>query len=194
MPDEERAMSPTHTVVQLPQGPVQYLEQGQGQPVLFVHGLLVDHAIWRPLLPALSPRARCILPTWPLGAHTLAMKPKADLSVDGQVALIADFMAALDLRDVILVGNDSGGALAQMVCARHPERIARLVLTTCDAHDVFPPPMFSYLKWLGHSPALGWLMAQATHHMPLLRRLPIAFGDLTDAPLDGALIEQWLRP
>lgn len=187
-------MSPTPNIVQLPQGPVRYLEQGQGQPVVFVHGLLVDHQIWRPLLPELSEGLRCIVPDWPLGAHALAMAPDSDLSVPGVARLIAHFLAALDLQDVILVGNDSGGALAQMVCAHHPERIAKLVLTTCDAYDIFPPPTFAYLKWLGHSPALGWLSAQSMHHLPLLRRLPIAYGDLTDAPLDAALIEQWLLP
>lgn len=178
----------------LPQGPVQYQEHGQGQPVVFVHGLLVDHRLWQPLLPHLGPGLRCLLPDWPLGAHAVPMSPEADLSVEGVARLIADFIAALDLQDVILVGNDSGGALAQMVCARFPERIARLVLTTCDAHDVFPPPAFAYLKWLGHSPALGWLSAQLMHHVPPLRRLPFVFGDLTDAPIEPALIEHWLAP
>jgi pimeloyl-ACP methyl ester carboxylesterase len=181
-------------ILQLPQGPVPYLEQGQGQAIVFVHGLMVDNKIWQPLLSELSQGLRCILPNWPLGAHSMPMKPEADLSVLGMTRLIADFIAALDLRDVILVGNDTGGALAQMVCAQFPERISRMVLTTCDAYDVFPPPVFGFLKWLGHIPALAWLTAQLMHHVPPLRRLPFAFGDLTDAPLDGELIERWLKP
>ncbi|MBI5924658.1 MAG: alpha/beta hydrolase [Aquabacterium sp.] len=181
-------------VLQLPQGSLRYLDQGQGQPVVFVHGLMVDGQLWQPLVAELGPSWRCILPDWPLGAHALPMHPQADLSVPGMVRLIADFIVALDLHDVILVGNDTGGALAQMVCAQFPERIARLVLTTCDAYEVFPPPAFSYLKWLGYSPMLTWLMTQLMHVVPPLRRLPIAFGDLTDKPLDGKLIERWLRP
>lgn len=180
--------------IHLPQGPLQYLEQGSGQPIVFVHGLLADHQLWVPLLPDLGQSARCILPNWPLGAHAMAMKPDADLSVPGVARLIADFIAALDLQDVTLVGNDSGGALVQMVCARHPERIGRVVLTTCDAYDVFPPPAFATLKWWGHIPGLAWASAQLLHHVPVLRRLPIAFGDLTDAPLADGLIEHWLRP
>lgn len=180
--------------IQLPQGPVLYLECAQGQPIVFVHGLLVDNQLWQPIVPELSQGLRCILPNWPLGAHATPMKPEADLSVPGMVRLIADFLAELDLHDVILVGNDTGGALAQMVCAQFPERISRLVLTTCDAYDVFPPPAFAFLKWMGHAPALAWLTAQLMHHVPPLRRLPIAFGDLTDEPLDDKLIEQWLRP
>jgi pimeloyl-ACP methyl ester carboxylesterase len=185
---------PARQTLQLPQGPVHYLEQGQGQPIVFVHGLLVDNQLWLPVVSELSQGLRCIVPTWPLGAHAMPMAPTADLSVMGMARLIADLMAALDLRDVILVGNDSGGALAQMVCAQFPERIASLVLTTCDAYDVFPPPAFAFLKWLGHAPPLAWLTAQLMHHIPLLRRLPCAFGNLTDAPLGPELIEHWLRP
>lgn len=185
-------MSSLNTV-HLPQGPLQYLEQGRGQPIVFVHGLLADHQLWLPLLPDLGQGVRCIVPNWPLGAHAMAMKPDADLSVPGVARLIADFIAALDLRDVTLVGNDSGGALVQMVCARHPERIGRAVLTTCDAYDVFPPPAFATLKWWGHVPGLAWMSAQLLHHVPVLRRLPIAFGDLTDGPLSDDLIEHWLR-
>jgi pimeloyl-ACP methyl ester carboxylesterase len=185
---------PPLKALQLPQGPVQYLERGQGQPVVFVHGLLVDHKLWQPIVAELSQGLRCIVPNWPLGAHALAMAPTADLSVMGMTRLIADLMDALDLRDVILVGNDTGGALAQMVCAHFPERIARVVLTTCDAYDVFPPAAFAFLKWLGHVPALAWLTAQLMHHLPPLRRLPFSFGGLTDGPLDDELIEHWLRP
>lgn len=180
--------------IHLPQGPLQYLERGRGQPIVFVHGLMADHQLWVPLLPDLGQVARCIVPNWPLGAHAKAMKPDADLSVPGLARLIADFIVALDLRDVTLVGNDSGGALVQMVCARHPERIGRAVLTTCDAYDVFPPPAFATLKWWGHVPGLAWVSAQLLHHVPVLRRLPIAFGDLTEGPMDDDLIERWLRP
>lgn len=180
--------------IHLAQGPIRYLEHGQGQPVVFVHGLLVDHRLWTPLLQDLGPGLRCILPDWPLGSHAMAMQPEADLSVHGMARLIADFIASLDLKEVILVGNDTGGALVQMVCARHPERIGRVVLTTCDAYDVFPPPAFVTLKWWGHIPGLAWASAQLLHHIPALRRLPITFGDLTEAPLSDALAERWLRP
>jgi pimeloyl-ACP methyl ester carboxylesterase len=190
---EIATMSSSHTI-QLPQGPIQYQEQGQGQPVVFVHGLFADHRLWQPLLPGMGQGLRCILPTWPLGAHPVAMKPQADLSVPGMVRLVADFIEALDLRDVILVGNDTGGALSQMVCAQYPDRIAGLVLTTCDAYDVFPPPMFAYLKWMGLVPGATWASAQLLHHIPLLRQLPFTFGDLSDRPLPSGLVEQWLKP
>lgn len=180
--------------IQLPQGTIEYLDQGKGPPIVFVHGLLIDNQLWQPLLPRLSAHFRCIAPTWPLGSHGMAMERNADLSVPGVVQLIADFIEAHDLTDVTLVGNDSGGALTQMVCARFPDRIGRMVLTTCDAYDVFPPRAFSYLKLLGYVPFLPWLAAQLLHHAPILRRLPITFGDLTDAPMSSALVEHCLTP
>ena len=69
------------------------------------------------------------------------MKADADLSPRGVAAMIAGVMEQLDLRDVVLVGNDTGGALCQLVVAHHPERLAGLVLTTCDAYEHFPPPL-----------------------------------------------------
>jgi len=184
----------TTKTAQLPQGPIQYIEHGRGQPIVFVHGLMVDNKIWQPLLAELGSQLHCIMPDWPLGAHSMAMHPEADLSVPGMARLMADFIELLDLRDVILVGNDTGGALAQIVCAQFPERISRLVLTTCDAYDVFPPAAFFALKWLGYVPPLARLTVQSLYHVSSLRKLPFAFGDLTDGPLDDALVDRWLTP
>ncbi len=185
---------PQLKTVQLSQGPIEYLEQGEGRAIVFVHGLLVDNKLWQPMLAKLGQGHRFILPNWPMGAHTLKMKPQADLSVPGMVQLIVDFLEALELRDVILVGNDTGGALVQMVCAKIPNRISGAVLTTCDAYDVFPPSMFAVLKWLGYSTSLTWMVAQAIHRIAPLRHMLLAVGRLTDTPLDEALIAHWLYP
>ncbi len=184
----------TIRTIPLPQGTIQYLDEGRGSPIVFVHGLLIDNVLWQPLLPALTQRFRCIQPNWPLGSHSVAMHPDADLSVPGMAKLIADFIEALDLTDVTLVGNDTGGALTQMVCARFPERIGRMVLTTCDGYDIFPPPAFSYLKLMGYLPFMPWLAAQLLLRVPALRGLPITFGDLTDKPMSSALIEHCMTP
>src|SRR5688500_18689891 len=125
--------------VRLKQGVVRYREVGSGPPLVFVHGLLVNGELWRKVVPLLSGSYRCIVPDWPLGSHAVALEPDAELSPVGVAALIADFLAALELKGVTLVGNDSGGALCQLVATRHPERLGRLVLTTCDAFEVFPP-------------------------------------------------------
>jgi len=180
--------------IDLPQGTVEYREQGSGPPILFVHGVLADGLLWREVMAQLAPGFRCIAPDWPLGSHRLPMREEADLTPPGQARLIADFMAALDLEEVTLVGNDSGGALCQMVAAHHPQRIARLVLTPCDALEVFPPPAFAYMRRLARVPGLPVLVAKLLARSARLRRLPRAYGSLTRKPLPDQLTFRWVEP
>lgn len=180
--------------VDLPQGTIRYEDVGDGPPVVFVHGLLVNGLLWRKVIPDLSRSARCIAPDWPLGSHEIPMKPDADLSVEGVAKLVADFLEALDLRDVTLVGNDSGGAICQLVAARHNERVGRLVLTTCDAYEVFPPALFSYLTWLPKIPGLTAFLAKSMLHVPALRQLPIAYGLLAKTRIPDDILTKYVRP
>lgn len=181
--------------VELSQGPIHYRDVGEGPVLLFVHGLLVNGRLWEPVLERLRKTHRCIAPDWPIGAHSEPMKEDADLSSFGLARLIADFIAALDLRDVTLVGNDSGGALSQFTVTRHPERISKLVLTTCDAFEVFPPLMFRYLVWVAKLPdAVMGVLAKSMDLVPAFRRLPMAYGDLTKKRLDDGLIAAWAKP
>ncbi len=129
--------------VRLRQGTIRYREVGTGPAIVFVHGLLVNGDLWRRVVPLLADGHRCILPDLPLGGHAVPFPPEADLSLPGVARLVADFLAALDLRDVTLVGNDSGGGICQGVVAWHPERVGRLVLTNCDAFENFPPPLLA---------------------------------------------------
>lgn len=176
------------------QGPIEYRDVGTGPVVVFVHGFLVDGELWRDVVPAVAASHRCIVPTWPLGSHRLPMNPDADLSPTGVAALVAEVLERLELRDVTLVGNDSGGAIAQLVAARHGERIGRLVLTNCDAFEVFPPPAFAYLRWLPRVPGLMTVMARALLHVPPLRRLGLAYGKLSRHRLPGELLARWVTP
>lgn len=125
--------------IQLEQGSVRYRETGNGEPILFVHGVLVNGALWREVVGHLSGRFRCVVPDLPLGGHPVPLRPEADLSPKGVAEIVADLMEALDLRDVTLVGNDTGGAICQIVISDHPGRIGRLVLTNCDAYEAFFP-------------------------------------------------------
>jgi len=144
--------------VKLPQGTIRYRERGKGEPIVFVHGLLVNGDLWRKVVPRLADRYRCITPDWPLGSHSVPVAPDADLTPTGLARIIADFMAKLDLRDVTLVGNDTGTGLSQITVTEHPERIGRLVLTTGDAFSNFPPMAFRPLVGLGYAPPLLWLL------------------------------------
>ncbi|MDX6674123.1 MAG: hypothetical protein QOH11_1541, partial [Solirubrobacteraceae bacterium] len=159
----------------------------------FVHGLLVNGALWRKVVPELAPDFRCIAPDWPFGSHEVPLGEEADRTPAGMAALIADFMAALELDDVTLVGNDSGGALSQLVVTRHPERVGRLVLTPCDAFDNFPPKMFRYLSWAARVPGGMGPIAQSMR-LRANRRTPIAFGWLTKRRLPNAVSDHYVNP
>jgi pimeloyl-ACP methyl ester carboxylesterase len=190
--DLDTALGP-QTEVRLPGGTVRYRERGAGPALLFVHGLLVNGALWRKVVPELAPDFRCITPDWPLGSHELPLGPEVDRTPGGVARLIADFVAALDLEDVTLVGNDSGGALCQLVVTRHPERVGRLVLTPCDAFDNFPPRMFRYLLWASRVPLALTLLLQSMRPR-FMRRAPIAFGLLTKRPLPPAVSDAYALP
>jgi pimeloyl-ACP methyl ester carboxylesterase len=122
------------------------------------------------------------------------MSPDADLSVEGVAKLVADFLEALDLRDVTLVGNDSGGAIAQIVAARHGSRVGRLVLTTCDAYEVFPPLLFSYLRVLPLVPGLMASLAKGMLRFKALRNLPLAYGSLAKSGIPDDVVKSYLEP
>src|SRR5438270_1754342 len=128
--------------IKLSQGPLQYRDEGTGPAVVLIHGLMVSGRVWDRVIPELAPHARVIVPDLPLGSHRTPMERDADLSPRGLAALIAELLERLELTDVTLVGNDTGGALCQLVAAHHPVRLARLVLTNCDAFEHFPPPSF----------------------------------------------------
>lgn len=140
--------------VRLSQGTVRYVDAGEGPVLLFIHGVFVNGQLWRDVIPRLSDRFRCIAPDLPLGAHSPAMEADADLSPPGIVRLVSDLVEALDLRDVTLIGNDTGGALCQIAISRHPDWVRRLVLTTCDAYDAFFPAVLRPLTLAPRVPGL----------------------------------------
>jgi pimeloyl-ACP methyl ester carboxylesterase len=161
--------------VELAQGRIHYSDDGRGPTVVLVHGAFVSARLWRKVIPILSRTNRVIAPHLPLGAHPEPMRPEADISPLGVARLLADLLERLDLDDVTLVGNDTGGALAQMVAAHHPERVGRLVLTNCDMLDVFPPkvlkPTVAALKLPGSLEVLRRLLG-----VRAIYKSPLAFG------------------
>jgi pimeloyl-ACP methyl ester carboxylesterase len=129
--------------IRLGQGVVRYREVGEGPVLLFVHGVLANGALWREVVPRLSGDFRCVVPDLPLGGHAVPMERDADLTPLGVARIVADLIEALGLRDVTLVGNDTGGAICQIVVSEHPERLGGLVLTNCDAYEAFFPVLLS---------------------------------------------------
>lgn len=165
---------------------------GEGPTIVFVHGVLVNANLWRKVVPRLDGFKRVTLDL-PLGSHLEPMSKHSDLSIPAVVDLIADALEALELDDAIVVGNDSGGALTQMLAARRPERVGAIVLTSCDAFDNFPPRFFRIVLAPARIPgaiplAFGLLRLRA------LRRLPVAYGWLTNKPIEPDAEDSYVLP
>src|SRR5213078_4669304 len=139
----------------------------------------------------LADRCRCIAPDWPIGAQQIAMSPDADLTPYGIAATIDSFLEALDLDDVTIVGNDSGGAMSQVLVTRHPERVGRLVLTNCDTHENFPPGIFKAMPPLAKLPG-GMAVLAAPFRIPAVTRA--AFRPFAKTKPPASLVESWAEP
>ncbi len=174
----------------LSHGILHYRESGAGAPVVLLHGYFMGAGLWDPVVRRLDGQFRCLVPELPFGAHPAPMRADADLSAAGLGHLVADFLDVLDLSDVILVGNDSGTAVAQVVAARYAERLGGLVLTAGDAFDHFPPKPFRPLIAAARAGALTPLLAMLKSRQP--RSLPTAYGWLTHGALPHELIDQWV--
>jgi pimeloyl-ACP methyl ester carboxylesterase len=177
--------------IELPAGTIRYREAGDGKPVVFVHGFLVDSRLWDGVVDGLAASHRCIAPDWPMGSQQVAMKPDADLTPHGVADLIASFLEQLDLKDVTIVGNDSGGAMSQILVTRHPERIGRFVLTNCDTHENFPPGIFKYLLPLASAPGMVRATAAPLRFDAVART---AYKPFSKRPIPLDLIRSWVEP
>jgi pimeloyl-ACP methyl ester carboxylesterase len=165
---------------------------GEGPPIVFVHGALVNANLWRKVVPRLDGYTRVTLDL-PLGSHLDPMPKEADMSARALAHLIADAIEALDLRDVTVVGNDTGGGLTQIMAVHRPERIGAIVLTSCDAFDNFPPRFFRIVLAPARIPGTIPVAFGGLRLRPL-RRLPIAYGWLTNAPIDPDAEDSYVLP
>jgi pimeloyl-ACP methyl ester carboxylesterase len=165
---------------------------GEGPPIVFVHGALVNANLWRKVFPRLGGFTRVALDL-PLGSHIEPMPKDADLTPPALADLIADSLAALELTDVTLVGNDTGGGLSQIVATRRPERIGALVLTSCDAFENFPPRFFRIVLAPARIPGMIPVGFGGLRLRPM-RRLPIAYGWLTNGPIDREAEDSYVLP
>src|ERR687887_1384980 len=184
----------TDTAIELSAGTVEYEDTGgDGPTIVLLPGLLMDASLWADVIADLAPGHRCIAPTLPLGAHRRPMNPGADLSPPGLARLVRELLERLELEDVTLVGNDTGGALVQLVAAEADPRVGRIVLVSCDAFDNFPPGLTgrTIVRTGKLPPALFGVAMQQMRLRPL-RRLPIAFGWLTMR--GDAATARWMRP
>ncbi|MFI6816384.1 alpha/beta fold hydrolase [Nonomuraea sp. NPDC050328] len=186
-------------IIELPQGPVSYRiagpEKGEvaAPPVVFVHAFLVDGSVWSAVAERLAEQGiRSYAPDWPLGAHRTPLKNDADQSPRGVAGQILAFLEALDLHDVTLVGNDTGGALCQYVLDLDARRIGRVVLTNCDAFDTFPPFPFNVIFRLLGGEGRMWFNLQPMRWRAF-RHSPLGLGLLANK-LDPVQSRSWMEP
>jgi pimeloyl-ACP methyl ester carboxylesterase len=180
--------------IELSAGTIDYEDTGgDGPVVVLLHGLLMDASLWDGPITDLSAEYRCVAPTLPLGAHRHAMHAGADLSLPGTARLVTELLDRLDLRDVTLVGNDTGGALVQLIMCDGAARVGRVVLVSCEAFDNLPPGLTGRTLALAGklSPRMFGLFMQQMR-LRMVRRLPIAYGWLTKR--GDAATARWVEP
>ncbi len=185
-------------IVELPFGPIEYQVFGPESPnlptVVFVHGFLVNGTLWYPVAEQLaSAGIRSIVPDWPLGAHRIPTHLSAELSPNSLATALVAMLDSLDLRDAILVGNDTGGAICQLAVRGDHQRVGALVLTNCDAFDTFPPKFFVPVFVLARyrSAVFGFLQVLRPR---LLRHSPLVFGRLLSRPRSAETTRGWVEP
>lgn len=179
--------------IELSAGTIAYEDTGgPGPVVVLLHGLVHDATVWREVIARLAPGHRVVAPTLPYGSHRIPMRPDVPLSPDTVTDLVGELLDRLDLREVTLVESDCGRA--QTVAVRHPERLARLVLVSCEAFDNYPPGVPGKMIALACRIPGGVTLMARVLGLKALRRLPVGIGALTRRPVPDAVVDGWLEP
>jgi pimeloyl-ACP methyl ester carboxylesterase len=179
--------------VQLSAGTVEYEDTGgEGPALVFLHGLTIDSSVWRNVVAKLGNNFRCVTPTLPLGAHRTPMKPDADLSLRGMALLIAEFLERLDLNDVTLIQNDWGGAQI-LIAVGDTSRVGRLVITSSEAFDNYPPAPAKLIVRAAKIPG-GLAVIMNGLRFQALRRAPFGWGWMSKRPVPTEVMDNWFRP
>lgn len=180
--------------IELTPGPIEYEDTGGNGPVLvFVHGVTIDHTVWRKVVADLVPDYRCILPVLPLGAHRIPMRDDADLSLLGLGLLIGEFLEALDLTNVTIVQNDWGGTQV-LIANGDSSRIRNLVLTPCEAFDNYPPGISGAALTAAAKIPGGLALLMQGLRFTALRRAPASWGWMSKRAVPKPVMDGWFRP
>jgi pimeloyl-ACP methyl ester carboxylesterase len=179
--------------IELTAGTIEYDDTGGDGPVLvLLGGLVMDASVWYPMVEDLRADHRCVVPTLPLGAHRKPMRADADLSLEGYARIVAELLERLELSDVTLVQNDHAAAL--VLAGENPARVARLVISSCEAFENYPPGLpGKNMRLTGMIPG-GIFVSMQALRVRALRRLPIAFGWMSKRALPDELLDRWLAP
>jgi len=174
-----------------------YVDAGAGDApaALFVHGVLVNADLWRNVIFDVADQRRCIAPDLPAHGGSPVPAPDSDLSLHGLARLLDGLCEQLGLEQVDLVANDTGGAVAQVLAARYPQRIRTLTLTNCDVHDNFPPPAFKPFMDMAVAGEFGPVIAAMAGDRDLARSdMGLGTGYAHAAQLSDEVVDSYLRP
>ncbi len=181
-----------HTV-EVPAGTIAYTDQGEGPPVVLLHGILMNHTVWDAALPRFADGFRIIRPDLPFGAHHIPLRPDADLSLRGLGQLLADFLEALDLHAVTLVHSDWGGGLF-LTAYGLDNRVGRLVICPCEAFSNFPPGLPGKVSALAARIPGGLALGVRQLRVGWLRRSRLMLGQMAKHGVSDDLIRAWTEP
>ncbi|UGT55542.1 alpha/beta fold hydrolase [Nocardia asteroides] len=174
-------------------GTIRYYDTGDGPPVVFVHGFMTNATTWRNVVPHVAAAGhRCIAPDLPLGAHSIPV-PDADLTPVGVADMLSELLDELDLTDVTVVANDSGGVITQILLARNLARVSRVVLASVDCYEAFPPTRYRWLTTAIKIPGATRVVTAILRFRPL-QRLPFTFGPATKRPIPPEVMDGFLLP
>ena len=199
MPSEMEVFDAWRSQLDTRSGPVSYLDTGgKGRPALFVHGVATSSYLWRHVIGELGGQRRCVAVDLPLHGQTPAAAGQ-DFSLPGLACFVADCCDALELTDIDLVANDTGGAIAQVFAARYADRLHSLTLTNCEAHDNVPPKglraayVLARTDQLAHLGVLARIAPRQGRSAAARRRFyRTGYEDL--ARLPDEIMRAWLEP
>jgi pimeloyl-ACP methyl ester carboxylesterase len=180
--------------VEVEAGEIEYQDTGgDGAVLVLVPGLVMDHRQWERVVPELAGEFRCITVTLPMGAHRRAMKADADLSMVGMGRILAEVLERLGLRDVVLCFNDWSGAQV-MIADDRVERVAKLVLASCETVGNYPPGLGGWAAWVSAKLPGGLAITRQVLLRPRLRRLPFLFGQMAKRGIPDEMMRHWMEP
>jgi pimeloyl-ACP methyl ester carboxylesterase len=180
--------------VQMRVGPIGFGDSGGGgRPIVFIGGLPHDERLWDGVIAELAPQFRCLTPVLPLGAHRKPMRPDADLSLSGMSRIVTDFLERLDLDDAVICFNDWGGAQT-LVANGETDRVGGLVLISCETEDNYPPGLAGQVAALSGWLPGGFSVMRLVLSSPVLRRLPLTYGQMSKKGVPDEMMRQWLEP
>jgi pimeloyl-ACP methyl ester carboxylesterase len=188
------AFNAHRSLIQTPEADLSYVDVGAGTPAVFVHGVGTNAHLWRNVVAAVaSDQRRAIAFDLPVHGNSPA-RPEQDLSMGGLADTIADFVDGLDLPKFDLVAHDTGGALAQIYAARHPDRLRSFTLTNCDTHDNVPPEAFKPTVELAKAGALAPTAAALFADLATARTVVFGMGYEDPEYLSIDMVRCFLEP